>query len=186
MIERRSGGTLSTDGNKIRGYAAVYGPLSEDLGGFVERVSPTAFKRSLDDKRDIRAFLDHDSSKVLGRLSAGTLRLWSDDRGLAVEIDCPDTSYARDLYALLKRGDVSQMSFGFTLGPDGDSWEKDGESRIIRTLKNVDLIEVSVVSIPAYPDTTAAVRSLKAMQESEYAARCRKLWLVKNRLKRLT
>ena len=162
IIERRSGGTVSADGNKVVGYAAVYGPMSEDLGGFREVVAPTAFERTLASGVDVRALVGHDDSMVIGRLSAGTLRLRSDERGLGIEIDLPNTSYANDLRELLKRGDISQMSFGFTVPSGGDSWGTAEGGGRLRTLNDVDLHEVSIVAMPAYPDTSAALRSLFA------------------------
>lgn len=174
-LERRAGGQIKAEAGRIIGLAAVYGPFSEDLGGFRERVHPDAFRKSLEDGRDIRALVDHDTAKVLGRRSADTLRLSSDDQGLRVEILLPDTSYARDLAVLMERGDVSQMSFAFTLGPKGDRWDGRGDDGLrIRTLMDVDLVEVSVVTIPAYPDTSAALRSLSGHEAGE---RSRSLWL---------
>src|SRR5437763_1584965 len=78
--------------NKLVGYAAVYNSLSADLGGFKERIMPGAFKGSVAGSTDIRALVDHDSTKLLGRTSNGTLRVAEDQRGLRVEIDLPDTS----------------------------------------------------------------------------------------------
>jgi HK97 family phage prohead protease len=171
------------DGRKIFGYAAVYGPLSEDLGGFRERVSPSAFKRIVDDETvDVRALVNHDTAMVLGRRASGTLSIRSTEHGLRVEIDPPDTSYVADLKALMKRGDVSQMSFGFFVRPGGDTWGEENGQRI-RTLTDVELIEVSVVTIPAYPDTSAALRSLLGIDQMR-AIRERELWMMKNRIVR--
>lgn len=156
-IERRGIGTLSSDAGRLMGYASVYGPLSEDLGGFRERIAPQAFTRTLEDsKADVRALVNHDSSLVLGRRSAGTLKLSTDKNGLGVEIYPPDTSYAKDLRMLIERGDVNQMSFGFIVR--ADEWTIEETVRV-RTVTDVELIEVSVVTIPAYPDTTVAIRS---------------------------
>jgi uncharacterized protein len=178
-IEKRVA-TLKPEGGKLVGYAAVFGPLSEDLGGFRERVAPGAFDASLADDTDIRALVDHDTSKVIGRRSSGTLRVATDERGLRVEIDLPNTTYANDLRELMARGDVSQMSFAFLVQPDGEKWEGRDESGVrIRTLTNVQLIEVSVVTIPAYPDTVAALRSLRTVEQQRQA---RDWWLVKNRI----
>jgi HK97 family phage prohead protease len=171
------------DGRKIFGYAAVYGPLSEDLGGFRERVAPSAFSRIVEDEQiDVRALVNHDTAQVLGRRAAGTLKIRSTEHGLRVEIDPPETNYANDLKILLKRGDVSQMSFGFFVRPGGETWgEEDGQR--IRTLTDVELIEVSVVTIPAYPDTSAALRSLEGIDQRRLS-RERQLWLLRNRIVR--
>ena len=158
-IERRFSAELRVDtaAQKIIGYAAKYDLSSEDLGGFREYVRPGAFQRSLDSAPDVRALIDHNPSLILGRTVSGTLRLESDAIGLKVIIDPPDTQYAADLMAVMSRGDVSQMSFAFTTSED--SWDLvDGQR--VRSLLAVELHDVSVVTYPAYPDTTVAVRSL--------------------------
>jgi HK97 family phage prohead protease len=151
---------MGLDSGKLVGYASVFGPLSEDLGGFRERIAPGAFNRTLQNKSsDVRALVNHDSTMVLGRRQNDTLQLSVDSTGLKVTINPPSTSYAADLMELVKRGDVSQMSFGFIVTPGGESWGvEDGVK--IRTVSDLELLEVSVVSIPAYPDTTVAVRGL--------------------------
>lgn len=179
-IEIRSGGAIEAKGSKVVGYAAVFGPLSEDLGGFRERVAPEAFDKSLDSEKDVRALLNHDSTLVLGRKSAGTLALRKDAQGLLVEIDLPNTSYAADLQELMRRGDVSQMSFGFLVNPNGDKWEGKTEDGLrLRTLTDVELVEVSIVAVPAYPDTSATLRN---WQRKNLLTRQRQLWVLKNKL----
>jgi HK97 family phage prohead protease len=146
----------------IVGHAAVFNLDSEEMYGMIERVAPGAFAESID-ADDIRALWNHDSNFVLGRNLAKTLRLKEDKVGLAVEIDVPDTQWARDLCVSIDRGDVSQMSFGFrTLT---DSWRVetvDGEERVYRTLEKVKLFDVSPVTYPAYPDTDVGLRELDA------------------------
>lgn len=166
QVERRAFGTLELragaagKGATLAGHAAVFNLLSEDLGGFREKVDAGAFDETLA-RDDVVALWNHDANVVLGRSSAGTLRLAKDERGLAVEIDPPDSSGGRDLVVAVGRGDVKQMSFGFrTLK---DSWErvqKDGGAvEEIRTLLKVRLFDVSPVTFPAYPQTDVAVRS---------------------------
>lgn len=150
----------------IRGHAAVFNQLSEDLGGFREQIAPGAFAEAIQ-KDDVRALFNHDSNLVLGRNQAGTLRLAENAHGLAIEIDPPATSYARDLMVSMKRGDVTQMSFGFSIRPGGQDWAKDDEGRVIRTLKRLRLFDVSPVTFPAYPQTDVALRELRAYRESE-------------------
>lgn len=142
----------------IAGHAAKFDSLSEDLGGFRERIAPGAFAKTIQ-SADIRALWNHDANIVLGRNKAGTLRLSEDSAGLAFEVDMPDTQLVRDMVmAPIVRGDVNQCSFGFyTIS---DKWAKvDGEW--IRTLLECDLLDVSPVTYPAYPSTDVAARSLQ-------------------------
>lgn len=142
----------------IAGYAAVFGQLSVDLGGFRERVAPGAFGRSLEDN-DVRALWDHNSQYVLGRNRAGTLTLEEDERGLAIEVETPGTTWAGDLLTSMRRGDVNGMSFGFIVRDE--AWaEEDGI--LVRELRDVDLFDVSVVTYPAYPQTSAEARKMAA------------------------
>lgn len=165
MLEKRTS-KLEQEGGKLVGYAAVYAPaLSEDLGGFRERITPGAFDKSLESNADIRALWDHNTSQPLARTTNGSLKVSSDKRGLRVEIDLPEgVSYADDLRQLVRSGVVNQMSFGFLVPPGGDTWYKDEDGNALRTLNRIDLHEVSVVSIPAYPDTTVALRGLRHVE----------------------
>lgn len=142
----------------ILGHAAVFNQLSVNLGGFREKVRPGAFQRSLQ-QSDIRALLNHDPNYVFGRNRAGTLRLEEDEVGLAVEIDPPDTGWARDTQVTIKRGDITQMSFGFRTNQD--AWYEDAETGgVVRELIEVELFDVSPVTFPAYPQTDLGLRSL--------------------------
>jgi len=151
------------DGNTFVGYAAVFNSDSQPLP-FTERILPGAFAKSLRArKRDIRAYVNHDSNMVLASTRSGTLRLSEDNIGLRAEFTLPDTTYARDLSALMRDGIVDKMSFGFTVPRGGDRWSDDGRTR---ELREIALHEVSVVTgFPAYEGTTAAVRSLEAVCE---------------------
>ena len=140
----------------VTGIAAVFNKYSEDLGGFKEKIAPGAFAKTIKDG-DIRALFNHNPDHILGRTKAGTLKLAEVEKGLAVEIDMPDTSTANDLITSMKRGDISQMSFGFQTIKD--KWEvQDGKD--IRTLLEVKLFDVSPVTFPAYPQTSVSARSL--------------------------
>jgi uncharacterized protein len=149
------------DGNTFVGYAAMFDSPSQPLP-FTERIAPGAFTRSLGDRRrDIRLYVNHNSDMVLASKKSGTLRLSEDRMGLRVEADLPDTSYSRDLRALMQAGVVDKMSFGFTIPKGGDRWSDDGMER---TLTKINLHEVSVVTgFPAYEATQAAVRSLEKL-----------------------
>ena len=136
----------------------MFDRLSEDLGGFRERIAPGAFEATLAED-DIRALINHRDEYVLGRNRADTLRLAEDDEGLSVRIEPPETSYARDLVASIERGDISGMSIGFRTITD--EWHlEDGEP--VRTLKAVRLYDVSPVTFPAYAATDVALRALSA------------------------
>ena len=146
----------------FRGYAAVFNSPSEDMG-FREYIKPGAFAKSLRSRNAIRMFLNHNSDIVLASTRAKTLRLIEDERGLLVDADLPDTTAGRDLSVLLQRGDVDSMSFGFSVPPKGESWSDDGS---VRELHQVRLHEVSVVTgWPAYPATSATVRSFDVLAE---------------------
>lgn len=150
----------SDDGKAVlRGHAAVFGKLSENLGGFREQIEPGAFDDVLKD--DVRALFNHDPSLILGRTLSGTLRIGVDKVGLSYEVDLPDTQFARDLAVSIERGDITQSSFGFVV--EKDSWGKDKDGVIIRSiLKFSRLLDVSPVTFPAYPDATVGKRSLDA------------------------
>jgi len=140
---------------KITGYAALFNTLSEEMWGFRERIKSGAFAKTIKDA-DIRSLWNHDSNYVLGRNTAGTLTLREDKKGLAFEIQPPDTQWANDLLVTMRRGDVDQMSFGFqTLR---DEWMTE-EDVTVRTLVEVKLFDISPVTFPAYPGTSAQVRN---------------------------
>ena len=145
------------DGMTFTGYAAVFNSPSEPLP-FIERIAPGAFKRSLKARNDIKLLWNHDTGSVLGSTRAGTLKLEEDNYGLRVTAVLPETSLGKDVRTLVQRGDVSAMSFGFSVPANGDSWNTEGTER---TLRSVRIHEVSIVAFPAYSQTagTATVRS---------------------------
>ena len=149
------------DGMTFTGYAAVFNSASEPLP-FIERIAPGAFKRSLKARNDIKLLWNHDTGAVLGSTRAGTLRLEEDSYGLRVTAVLPPTTLGNDVRTLVQRGDVSAMSFGFSVPANGDSWNAEGTER---TLRSVRIHEVSIVAFPAYQQTsgTATVRSFDAV-----------------------
>ena len=153
------------DQKQLVGYAAMFNKLSSDLGYFREQIAPGAFTQAILND-DVRALVDHDSSRILGRNTAGTLRLKEDDKGLFTEIDVPDTTVGRDALVSVNRGDISGMSFAFrTIKDSWDYGDEDKDETPIRTLLEVNLYDVSIVTYPAYPDTTVGVRSLNQWLE---------------------
>jgi HK97 family phage prohead protease len=161
-MEWRSACELRASGDKsaprLHGYAAVFDSASLDLGGFTEIVNPGAFTRTLaSNESDPLALVHHLPHLVLGRRSAGTLRLNEDKRGLAFEIDLPDTQTARDLLVNVERGDIRGASFAFTVPKGGDAWEVRG-GNVVRHLRDVTLHEITITPAPAYTDTSVARR----------------------------
>lgn len=159
-IEKR-GGTLGVEtraddtARTLVGYAAVFNS-DADIGGYwVERIAPGAFTATI--SGDIRALINHDPGRIIGRTKSGTLRLAEDAKGLRVEIDVPNTTDGNDLWTLVERGDISGMSFGFCVTKQ--SWDETTNPPV-RTIQAVDLAEVSAVAFPAYDDTTIGKRSL--------------------------
>ena len=144
----------------IEGYAAVFNKDSEDMG-FVERIRPGAFKDAIKIS-DVRSLFNHDPNIVLGRNKSGTLELKEDKKGLFMITHPPDTQLVRDMVmAPIERGDIDQQSFGFTI--EKDSWKNLDTDRPVRTIEKVkELFDVSVVTYPAYADTSVALRSLAA------------------------
>lgn len=151
--------------SKITGYAAVFNSKTTIGGWFDEVIEPGAFARSLSENGDIRALFNHNWDNVLGRTKSGTLRLEEDERGLKFEIELPNTSVGRDLAESMSRGDINQCSFGFWITEE--NWDYSVEPAL-RTIKEVELYEISVVSIPAYDDTEVSlVRSKEIGKEIE-------------------
>lgn len=146
----------------IGGYAAIFNSPAEIDGYFKEEIATGAFTKALSDNQDIRALFNHDWNHVLGRTKAGTLQLFEDDRGLKFEVYLPNTSLGRDLKESLQRGDISQCSFGFI--PIEEQWDYSTEP-ITRTIIEVELYEISVVSIPAYEDTEVNIIRGKELNE---------------------
>jgi len=138
---------------RLRGYAAVFNDASVPLP-FKETIAPGAFRKTLSETPDVRLLINHEGLP-LARTKNGTLTLSEDDRGLFMDAEIADTSEGRDLYKLVERGDVDQMSFAFRV-----IRQKWNEDRSVRTLTEVSLADgdVSVVTYPAYPTTTVEAR----------------------------
>lgn len=149
-------------GKTLAGYAAVFDTPSEPLGmkgfEFREIIKPGAFDRAISEGHDVRALVNHESGQILGRTKSGTLRLSVDSRGLRYEVDLPDTTAARDISESIRRGDVSGSSFGFRVPKGGDNWPK-GEG--VREVLDLDLLDVSPVTYPAYPATQVSLRAME-------------------------
>ncbi len=152
----------NSENRQVVGYASVFkdaegnSALSENLGGFREKIDPNAFNDVLKD--DVRALFNHDPNYIIGRSTSGTLSLSVDERGLKYSVNIPETTYGDDLMVSLKRGDITQNSFGFIV--EDDSWDEDEDGNTIRTINKVGrLLDVSMVTYPAYPDAEIGKRS---------------------------
>ncbi len=147
--------TRKEDDGKMRlsGYAAVFNNASVPLP-FIEYIAPGAFRKTLSETPDVRLLINHEGLP-LARTKNGTLTLTEDEVGLRFDAELPDTNEARDLYTLIERGDVDQMSFAFRV-----IRQKFNKDRSERTLTEVSLADgdVSVVTYPAYPTTTVEAR----------------------------
>lgn len=141
----------------IEGYALLFNSPSKDLGGFVEVIDPKALDNV--DLSNVIMLDQHDYSKPLASVKAGTLTLETDDKGLHFTATLDDSvSYANDAYANVKSGNVDSMSFRFDVDDGGDEFTKDDQGNVTRTIKQVkDLFEVSTVTIPAYDDSNVQV-----------------------------
>ena len=143
------------DTRKIVGHAAVFDTVLDTGWGFTETIARGAFAESIEND-DVRALWNHDPNHVLGRNTARTLSLSEDEVGLLYEIDPPDTSLARDLEALIERGDVTGSSFGFIT--ESENWTNDGD-QVHRTILKAKLFDVGPVTFPAYVETDVAMRA---------------------------
>ncbi len=157
-------------GTKIVGYGATFNSLSENLGGFREIIKPGSFDGVMQD--DVRGLFNHDRNFVLGRTKSGTLHLSIDDEGLRYEIDAPSTQTVQDLVlAPMLRGDIDASSFQFKVAHDGERWFYDDDGLLTREItKFARLYDVGPVAFPAYPDATAASRSMQEFKNKESRA----------------
>lgn len=153
------------DGKTIVGYAAKFNRESSNLGGFVEQVDSRAFNKTAGDGfNDVMARYNHDDNMLLGTIAAGTLRLQIDGTGLEYDVTPP--SARADVLELVARGDVTRSSFAFQTVED--EWGQNPQGFPLRTLVQVRLIDVAPVNLPAYPDTSAGLRSLARHMDAPF------------------
>lgn len=150
---------VAGDGNTLYGYAAIYDEVTETTNeGWAERIARGAFDEVLaDPATDARAVFNHNMAHVLGRQSAGTLQLRSDERGLRYDISLPRTTYAEDLKEMVRRGDVTGASFAFHQGEIQRGTSPGGRMMVTHT-KIKRLIDISVVPMPVYAGASVALR----------------------------
>ena len=168
-----------TDEMKIEGYFVVFNTETEIWDGLFEEISDKAFENI--DLTDIRALADHDTAKVLGRTKSQTLSLTVDDKGLYGEITInKNDGEAVNLYERVKRGDIDQCSFGFNILDETMDTRADGSTKW--TITEIELFEVSIVTFPAYQDTSVEARSEQMKQLEKRNLQTRKAKL-KERIK---
>lgn len=161
---------LQPESRKVEGYAIVFNQLSEDLGGFREKILPEAMNGVLE-RSDVFALLNHSMQRgILARFrnGGGSLSLTVDSVGLRYEFDAPETPLGDELLSYLKRGEIDSSSFGFTC--HDDKWERVGEEYVRTILQFDDIFEVSPVFSPAYVQTTCNRRGLDTLQSEEKEA----------------
>lgn len=178
------------DQKRLAGYAAKYGVRSHVIGGqFREVINSGAFDRVLRSNPDTVALINHNPNLVLGRTTSGTLKLRSDSVGLAFDLDLPNTSYANDLYASVQREDITGCSFAFSVTAEMQHWDhydsdqdenpNDGDTtrlpiRIITDF--AALADISIVTSPAYPETSVDARELELAVEARSRQQGKRNW----------
>ena len=165
--------SLDNDSRILSGYAAVFNSESKDLGGFTEMISPTAFEGVIE-RSDVFAVLDHDRNKVLARskMGKGSLELNIDSKGLQFRFESPNTTLGNDVLSMVKRGDLTDASFCFTV--EDESWQKREDGSYLRTINKIgDLFDVAICYNGAYPEsyTEVALRSLDKFKEELRASK---------------
>lgn len=162
-------------GDVLRGHAAVFGQMAE-MPNHWEAIGRHAFDAVLDAGPDVRALVNHDPSQLLGR-TPNTLRLDVDRKGLSFEVDLPDTRAAADLRVLMSRGDITGASFAFIPGEINYSRAPDGYE--LRTHTSIaELLDVSVVTYPAYKGAGAQLRSMSYWRSRHIRSSLRRSQLV--------
>lgn len=166
-----------SDDRHLIGYAIVFNSLSEDLGGFKERIAPEAVDRTLRSGKNVDALLDHrqETMFILGSTDSGLLRLSKDRYGLKADIRPPDTANARDAITVVKAGLARGMSFRFRVWPDGQEWDEE-DGTIVRTITDMEFPEVSIVVNPAYLDTEISARNVACDRRALEAYRFERGW----------
>lgn len=146
-----------TTEDTVTGHASVFNRLAP-IGGGYEEIGPTAFDEVLRRGEDVRFLLNHNPDNLLGRTRSGTLRLRTDENGLAVDDDLPETTLGHDVRILVKRGDLTGFSFGFQPDPQSDTFRIAPDGRQITTRNNLArMVDASLATYPAYGETDDAM-----------------------------
>lgn len=155
--------SVSVEENKLVGYVVPWNSRSQLIWGeFYEVFAPYAFKDSLATGSDVRALYEHDYRGLLGRTTSRTLQLSEDNTGLHFELDPPETQMGRDLLALVGRGDISGMSFGFRATKETWDFKQDP---CVRTVTAAELLEITFTATPAYTESDVEI-ARRSMQQA--------------------
>lgn len=158
----------NAESRDVEGYALLFNTTSRNLGGFVERIEPSALDGVIENS-DVMAVLNHDNSRGIlarSRFGQGSLTLSVDDRGLKYTFSAPKTALGDECLEYLRRGDITQSSFAFTVSED--SWAKQEDGSYVRTIRHFDrLFDVSPVFEPAYFGTDVKCRSFEDFKAEE-------------------
>lgn len=166
----------NAESRDVDGYALLFNTTSRNLGGFVERIEPSAMEGVIENS-DIMAVLNHDTTRGIlarSRFGVGSLTLSVDEKGLRYTFSAPKTALGDECLEYLRRGDITQSSFAFTVRED--SWEKQEDGTYVRTIKRFDkLYDVSPVFEPAYFGTEVKCARFQEVLDEEKAENERKL-----------
>lgn len=153
---------------RVSGYVNEVGKFSHTLGRrkkFKEKIVPGTFAKALQKGNDIHFLAEHDDNKILASTRNGSLTLAEDDKGLFMTAEISPTSYGRDYHTLINDGILRNMSFGFSV--DKDKWGKLEDGTYTREISDLTLFEVSVVTNPAYPQSSIQARGMSLVDELE-------------------
>jgi uncharacterized protein len=161
--------TKQEEDREVEGYAVVFNATT-DLGWFTEEIDKDAFNEC--DMSDVYLLFNHDENNVLAGTANGSLQLKIDERGLFQTSKIIDTSTGEDIFKLVKNGLIKKMSFGFSIdGNGGEEWISN-EKKDHRIIKKINkLFDVSLVTYPAYNQTSAYARNLNDDLANEYKRR---------------
>ena len=150
----------------VEGYAVVFDSFSKDLGGFKEIISANAFDET--DMTDTKALFNHSYDFPLASIDSNTLVLDVDEKGIRYTFEMPNTSYGNDLLELMSRGIIYKSSFAFTVDSGNTRFYKDDDGKTVRSINKIEkLYDVSIVTEPAYEDTSVAIKRYKQYIEEQ-------------------
>lgn len=167
--------TLTRKAQTLTGYAVKWNSRSHVLfDEFVEQFAPYAFRDHLAAGQDVLALWEHDLKSLLGRTASGTLALHEDETGLHFALTPPDTQLGRDVLTMVARGDITGMSFAFRAVKD--QWDIARQPRV-RTVHSAELREITITSLPAYPESAVEIAQRSLNQSAKNLADHHRRWL---------